>query len=236
MSAAFRYHPQIFGAFPQLHAGVILAQNLVNCPSPPELQATFLDEQRASLARIGDTPLSEIASLAAWRAAFRQFGVDPTKHRSACEALLRRLVKKGDVPSINALVDICNLVSIRYALPVAAFDARGLQGAITVHLARGDEPFLELDKEEPEHPEPGEVVFTDDGGQVVARRWCWRQSDHSAARVDTRQAIITLEAQHAAASRDVESALDDLLGLLQHYLGGEYTHGVLNASRLEISQ
>ena len=39
--------------------------------------------------------------------------------RSAAEALLRRLTKQGSIPSINTLVDIGNLVSIRYALPVA---------------------------------------------------------------------------------------------------------------------
>ena len=47
-------------------------------------------------------------------------------------ALLRRLTKKGDIPSINAVVDICNLVSIRYALPVAAFDLAAITGGVTV--------------------------------------------------------------------------------------------------------
>ena len=47
--------------------------------------------------------------------AIRGFGVDPTQYRSAAEALLRRLSKSGEIPSINALVDLGNLVSIRYA-------------------------------------------------------------------------------------------------------------------------
>ena len=76
------------------------------------------------LARIGETPLSELPTLAAWRRAFRAFGVDPTAYRSAAEALLRRLTKQGSIPSINALVDIGNLVAIRYGLPVAMFDQR----------------------------------------------------------------------------------------------------------------
>ncbi len=85
-----------------------------------------LDEQQGTLRRIGDTPLSQIPSLVAWRAVFRSFGVDPTQYRSAAEALLRRLTKKGDIPSINLLVDLGNLVSIRYALPVAVFDTSSL--------------------------------------------------------------------------------------------------------------
>ena len=35
------------------------------------------------LARIGDTPLSEIPSLAAWRRVFAAFGAQPTKYRNA---------------------------------------------------------------------------------------------------------------------------------------------------------
>ena len=78
--------------------------------------------------RIGETPLSQIPSLAAWRSVFRGFGLDPTQYRGAAEALLRRLTKKGEIPSVNTLVDIGNLVSIRYALPVALFDLRATTG------------------------------------------------------------------------------------------------------------
>src|SRR5512137_145912 len=137
----FGYHPDLLKRYPDICGGVILAQGLNNGPTPPDLLQAYQTEQRATLYKIGRQPLSEIPSLAAWRAAFRLFGVDPTKYRSAAEALLRRLSKKGDIPSISALVDLCNLVSIRYAIPVAAFDARALSGSITVRFAAGNESF-----------------------------------------------------------------------------------------------
>jgi DNA/RNA-binding domain of Phe-tRNA-synthetase-like protein len=46
---------------------------------------------------------------------FTRFGAKPTQYRCAAEALLRRLAKHGDISPINTLVDIGNLVSIRYA-------------------------------------------------------------------------------------------------------------------------
>ena len=107
---AFQYHPDILVQFPNICASIVLAQGLQNGPTPEALQDAFLNEQRATLERIGDTPLSEIETLAAWRKAFRQFGVNPTKYRSAPEALLRRLTKKGDIPNINTIVDLVNLV------------------------------------------------------------------------------------------------------------------------------
>jgi len=231
----FRYHPDIFSSFPNLCTGVILARGLVNGPTPEELRQSFLKEQRRTLDRIGNIPLSELEPLAAWRAVFRAFGVNPTKHRSAHEALLRRLTKKGDIPSINTLVDLSNLVSIRYMLPVATFDARHLHGAITVHFSDGTERYTPLGESQEEHPEPGEVIFSDDDGMVIARRWCWRQSEGSAANPETNRAIITVEALHSGGRADVNIALDDLLELLQKYAGGSYVWGVLDRGNQEIS-
>ena len=225
----FQYHPDILARYPAVVGGVILAQGMTNGPTPTSLQAMYQAEQQATLQRIGNTPLSQITSLAAWRSAMRGFGVDPTQYRSAAEALLRRLTKKGDIPSINLLVDLGNLVSIRYALPVAVFDTRALQGTITVHFADGSERYTTLGENEVEHPEPGEVVFSDETKLVIARRWCWRQSEDSAANAETRNAIITVEAHHAEGHQDVEAALNDLLEFLRKYAGGNYIPGILDA-------
>src|SRR5216684_5780760 len=231
----FQYDPAVLARFPTVVGGVILAQNMTNVPTPDSLQTMYQAEQQATLQRIGATPLSQIPSLSAWRSAFRGFNVDPTQYRSAAEALLRRLTKKGDIPSINTLVDIGNLVSIRYALPVAVFDTRPLQGAVNVHFADGTESYTTLGQIEEEHPEIGEVVFSDETGLVIARRWCWRQSEQSAAQLDTTEAIITIEAHHANGRRTIETALNDLQELLTRYAGGTLKLGLLDAHNTAIS-
>ena len=149
----FHLRPAITARFRAIEGGVIHAVGLANGPSRDDLVEAFAAEQAAALARIGSTPLSELPSLAAWRRAFRAFGVDPTAYRSAAEALLRRLTKQGSIPSINALVDIGNLVSIRYALPVAVFDQRAMTGGTTVRFATGAETFTDLGSGERESPE-----------------------------------------------------------------------------------
>src|SRR5690348_12602867 len=221
-SLTFRYSPDLVERFSDVTGGVIFAEGVTNGPPSVPLREAYRVEQAAVRARIGETPLSQLATLAAWRAAFRTFGVDPTQYRCAAEALLRRLTKKGDIPSINTLVDIGNLVSIRYGLPVAMFDTQHLQGAVTVHFADGTERFKPLGEAVVEHPDVGEVVFSDETGLVIARRWCWRQSDESAARETTTDAIITVEAQHNTGRADVEKALADLTRLLSEYAGGTF--------------
>jgi DNA/RNA-binding domain of Phe-tRNA-synthetase-like protein len=226
----FRYDPTVVEQFPDVVGGVLLAGGLTVGETPQALAEAFAAEQQATLARLGDTPLSEVPSLFAWRRAFRAFGVDPTAYRSAAEALLRRLTKQGSLASINTLVDIGNLVSIRYALPVAVFDRDSITGTLTVRQATGDESFTDLGSGTTEQPEPGEVIFIDEAGHVAARRWCWRQSAESASSAATSEVIVTVEGHHAEARADVEAALADLDALLRSFAGAtETTMGIVDA-------
>jgi len=227
----FRYDPPIVERFPGIVGGVIRAGGVANGPTPPALAAAFDVAQAEVIARIGATPLSELPSLAAWRRAFRAFGVDPTQYRSAAEGLLRRLTKQGELPRIGTLVDLANLVSIRHALPVAVFDVEAIRGGIAVRFARGDERWSDLGSSTTERPEPGEVIFADEADEVVARRWCWRQSAGSAARETTTEILVTVEGHHEGAAADVTAALDDLEELLRgHAAPQAIRRGVLSAA------
>lgn len=225
--ARFRYDPAIVERFPTVVGGVIHATGVTNGPTPPTLAEASRAEAVAVRARLGDTPLSELPTLAAWRRVFRRFGVDPTQYRSAAEALLRRLLKQGELPAIGALVDLANLVSIRYALPVAVFDQRGITGGTIVRFARGDERWADLGSSQTEHPEPGEVIFSDEADVVSARRWCWRQSAASAAREDSTEVLVTVEGHHETAVADVTRALDDLETLLRTHAAPATVRGAL---------
>ena len=201
-----------------------------NGPSPPALAAAYRAEQEDTLTKLGDQPLGILPSLAAWRRAFTAFGVEPTRYRSAAEALLRRLTKHGEIPSVSLLVDTGNLVSIRYLLPVAVLDVAGVAGGIRVRLAEGDEEYTDLGATTVDRPDPGEVVFVDDAGLVHARRWCWRQSVQSATGPDTKEILIAVEGLHEAAADDVSAALDDLEQLLaEHSPGATFERALLTA-------
>ena len=226
----FAYDPEVAARFTSVAGGVVHAEGVSNGPSPAGLIAAFEAEQQETLARIGDTPLSELSTLAAWRRVFRAFGVDPTAYRSAAEALLRRLTKQGSIPSINALVDIGNLVAIRYGLPVAMFDQRSVSGGTTVRFAAGTESFTDLGSGDRETPAEGEVIFIDDAGLVSARGWCWRQSAESASGPDTTEVLVTVEGHHDGAEEDVSAAAADLEALLRAHCGpASMVSGVVSA-------
>ena len=230
----FQYHPEILHHFPNTNAAIIIADGVRNSTSSPRLKEKYVGEQQIVIEKIGTNPLSEIDTLAAWRNTFRQFGVNPTKYRSAPEALLRRLTKKGDIPSINSVVDVCNLVSIRYAIPVAAFDLRSINTPLTVRFSSGDEPFIPLGSDQVETPDDGEVIFVDEAGVVSARRWCWRQTNGSAAKKNSEHIVFTIEAQHSGGRLDVERAANDLLRFISEFCGGKQEHSYLNQDNLSL--
>lgn len=228
----FSYHPDVLAGFPTIRAGVVYATGLANGPSPDGLRQAYRAEQVAALARFGGTPMSDIPSIVAWRRAFSTFGVKPTQYRNAAEALIRRLTKTGDIPSINTLVDMANLVSIRYGLPVAAMDQARVAGSTTVCFATGDELFRDLGRSQTTSPEPSEVIFVDQAGAVSARRWCWRQSAGSATGPGTVEALFTVEGHHEGAGNDVARATHDLVTLLEsHQPQARVQSGRLSPSR-----
>lgn len=227
MNAMFAYDDAVAERYPMIRAGVAHATGLDNGPSPAELLDEYRAEQRAASERLKATAIADLPSIAAWRRAFTRFGAKPTQYRSAAEALLRRLAKHGDIPTISTLVDIGNLVSIRYAMPVAVFDPANIAGSTTVRFATGDELFMDLGSTDRVSPDPGEVIFVDDDDMVSARRWCWRQSAQTATSGATVEALYVIEGLHDTAGEDVESALADLTSLLAARQPGSSTESWL---------
>lgn len=121
------------------------------------LAAPFLERARLRLAGASESDLPEIQ---AWRRAFASMGIKPTQYRCASEALLRRLRKEGSMPPLHPLIELCNAVSMAYAIPVAVLDAQRLGSALEVRYADGTERYLTFGGDT-EHPEPGEVTYAD---------------------------------------------------------------------------
>src|SRR6185503_8291101 len=123
-------------------------------------------------------PESQLPEISAWRRAYAQMGLKPTQYRSAAEALLRRFRREGDLPRVHPLVDVCNALSLAFALPVAVFDLAGVAGHLEVRPAEGGEEHVGFGGEV-EHAEPGEVIFADADRHARARRRARRRVGRS---------------------------------------------------------
>jgi DNA/RNA-binding domain of Phe-tRNA-synthetase-like protein len=140
-------------------------------------------------------------------------GMKPTQYRSAAESLLRRFRKENALPQLHPLVDLCNAVSLAFALPVAVIDLDQVDDFLHVRHANGDEQYLAFNGEI-ETPAAGEVIFADASNHAHARRWTFRQSRRSTVGAATRRALIVSEGLHASAAADVPALIATLAGEL----------------------
>lgn len=159
--------------------------------------------------RLDHGPESEMPEIAAWRRAYSQMGLKPTKYRSAAEALLRRFKRENDLPRLHPLVDFCNAVSIAFALPVAVFDLAGVDEYIEVRHARGTENYLAFNGKI-EQPAQEEVILCDAADHAHGRRWTFRQSRQSTVSPTTTKVLVICEALHETAREDVSTVMDAL--------------------------
>ncbi len=221
----FRHASAIWREYPQLSAGALHLRGVHAQAAVAAHAEAFIERGRARLAQGSESELPEIQ---AWRRAFAGMGVKPTQYRCASEALLRRLRKDGPPPPLHPLIDLCNAVSMAYAIPIAVLDLRHVGTALEVRPADGTETYLTFGGDT-EHPEPGEVTYADPEGRAHARRWTNRQSGLSAVRDDTREVLIVAEALHAGAAGDVARLVDELREVLARVWQPPQRHALLTA-------
>ncbi|MEO1080385.1 MAG: phenylalanine--tRNA ligase beta subunit-related protein [Pseudomonadota bacterium] len=225
----FSYSADLASRYPSLVSAFAFAGKIAQTPAEDVVESCL----QIGLARLDEQPEAEFAAIKAWRATFSSMGLKPTQYRCASESLLRRLRKERSLPVINPLVDLCNAVSVAYAVPVAVFDVARFTEFLEVRLADGSERYLAFHGEI-EAPAEGEVVFVDADNDAHARRWTHRQSRKSAVSEGTRTALIVIEGLHDTAEADV-SAARDLVATTLRELGAVTHIGLLRGGRGKFS-
>lgn len=185
----------------------------------PELAAEALSRACRSLAATRAAWAE--AHLSAWAEMFRQFGAKPQRTPCSAEALCKRVLRDGSLPSIDPVVDLYNAISIDYAVPVGGENFATYVGVPRLVIADGTERFDTLKDGAPAHesPEAGEVVWRDDVG-VTCRRWNWRQGVRTRLSAEAKQMWFILESLPAMPLDALHEAGDRLTQGLQLMMPG----------------
>ncbi len=164
--------------------------------------------------------VSQLPKIAAWRAAYRVFGVKAKDYPSSVEALYKRVAKGGGVASINPLVDIYNYISLKHMLPAGGEDIDKMTGDLRLTYATTDAtPVTVLGKDAAQAPAEGEIIYEDDMG-TICRRWNWREVARTVLTSDTTNCILVLEALNPVTDDELYAAQQELGKLAQRYCGG----------------
>jgi len=216
---------EIAADFPGFRVAVVVGVDLaIAAERPPALAAEIVKREAAARERWAGTELAEIPGIAAWRRAYRQFGIKHTSYRSAVERLVKNALAGRELPAINGFVDAYNAVSLTHVLPAGADDLDRVKGDLAFRYARPGDSFLDMGARDdagrplPDPPKEGEVVYAD-AGKVLCRRWNWRQDARSVVTPATRRAVVTLQANGHG---DPAAAAAGLVALLESTCGGRY--------------
>lgn len=220
----FCHSPEIWRDFPELVPGVLLARGIRVEDSVAARTTRF---REVAAMRLEGSSEGEMPEIQAWRRAFSKMGLKPTQCRCAAESLLRRFRKEKVLPQILPLIDLCNSISLAFAIPIAVFDVSRISDYLQVRYANGSEVYSTLSGEL-EHPEPGEVIFADSQGKAHARRWTNRQSGYSAVRGETSYVLIAAEAMHSSAQTDIQRLVGVIAGELRAIWSVDLKTAILN--------
>jgi lysyl-tRNA synthetase class 2 len=195
------------------------------------LQALYHAEQEGVRTFLADRKISELISVAAWRQAYKQFGVDPHKFSPSIERLLKR-VQKGDLSPINPLVDLYNLISIRSLFPAGGNDLDSVVGDILLRVASAKEiPIKLIQEDKSEAPVSGEVIYADQEG-AICRRWNWKQDDRTKITPDTRNAIFFVESLPLQSADELKNAITALTLYITTHCGGVAYSGIVDREHM----
>jgi DNA/RNA-binding domain of Phe-tRNA-synthetase-like protein len=215
---------RVFERFPGYLRAVVLAREVTNIPSPAALVELLRAAEESARRSLAGQDLSAHAGIHAWREAYRALGVKPTEFRPSMEAMLRRVLNGHDLPAINALVDIGNIVSLRHLLPVGGHALDRLEGDVSLRPAHGGETYIPFanpgDPQPPaEQPPAGEFIFAE-GDTVLTRRWTWRQSARTMTTLETAFVGYNVDILPPVTRAQGEDACGEIGELVTRFCGG----------------
>ncbi len=223
----------ITSAFPNYRVAFVFAEGLNIAPErPPALDALIAEREAAARAQWAGTELSQIPGVAAWRAAYKAFGIKQTRYRSSVERLVKNVLADRSLARINAFVDAYNAVSLAHVLPLGADDLDKVTSPLAFRYAREGDSFVDMadaaeEGGEVEAPRAGEVVYAD-AAHVLCRRWNWRQDARSIITPATTRAVVTVQSNGAG---DVAAGAADLVDLIERFSDGQCRVEILDAAR-----
>ena len=233
MARKFRVDGRIFEMFPELAVGVVVCRDIDNTGEADGIMEAIRAREKEIKENFRLEVLSQHQKVNPWREAYRKFGGKPKKNNSSIESLLRRTLKGEELRHINKIVDIYNLLSLKYVLPFGGEDLGKAEGDIRLTIAgAGEEPVTLLGEKEPRPPKEGEVIYRDDVS-AICRRFNWKECDRTKFSEDSKSAVLVAEGLPPASREVIEVAVKELKELVEKHCGGSISTAVLSKANPE---
>lgn len=230
----FKIAKNIFNDYPGLKIGIVLAININNEKENKEIEELFKKTQKKIKDSFTTKNLGQYPFILSWRDAYRKFGAKPKDHLSSIENLTKKILDGGELKSVNNLVDIYNMISLKYLIPAGGEDLDTIKGDIQLTLANENEPKVKLLGEKEERsPLQGEVIYKDEVGALV-RRWNWKEAERTKLTKQTKNAFFVLEGLPPITDEIIKTATNELANLIKKYCEAEVSFDLLDEKHNEV--
>lgn len=160
--------------------------------------------------------ISKVPGVQIARRLFRELNIEPTKHRPASEALLRRALKNLPLYSVNNLVDVCNWFALETLLPNGVYDRDKIQPPIVLRRGLPGEEYLGHN---------AQLVHLADRYALADRKGVFgspiTDSQRTAVTLQTRSALVVIYATDDYDCESLADQADQLAERITQYCGGK---------------
>lgn len=158
--------------------------------------------------------------LLGYRKLHEKVKVSNRKFISSPENLLLNLIKNKTLPSINAIVDIYNLISVKYKIALGAHDMKYISGNVTMRNTIGNELFIPLGQDSPKEVRENLYAYIDDSNEIICLLEV-RQVEKTKVTIDTSDCFFIIQGNEETSLNYLKSATDELIFLIKKYCGGK---------------
>ena len=225
--------PEVFKLNPKLQFGILIGKGLKNTESNSDDTARLRAAENFIRQIIPAEELRNHPTVQNYRNTMEMSGINPNKYPVSVEAMFKRVLKGDSLPDINALVDLCNAVSLENQISLGGHDLRDIPEDLAVKFTQGTERFLPFGATEYESVAAGELAFTS-GDIIQTRKWIWRQSELGKMKFDSQEVFFQLVGFDYHHGSPLMNALDSLEELIIHRFNGQCQRLIVNQSNPEI--
>jgi DNA/RNA-binding domain of Phe-tRNA-synthetase-like protein len=129
-----------------IQLGIVFAKNVKIDNDPARTAPAFRKLESDIKQKFRLTPPSAHPVISAVRRMYRRIGWEPTQYRPSSEAMIRRLLKGKGLYHINNLVDLGNICSTHFHLPMGLYDYDKILGPVQLDIGNDEEVYEGISK------------------------------------------------------------------------------------------
>lgn len=222
----FSVNPELLEKFPNSKFGGLFIFGLNNTKKVENIER-ILHEYTQNLK--GENKRLERKSIRNWDLLLENLDIPAEENMPSHKALLKRAISKGEIPSINPLVNSYNYISLKYNIPIGGHDMDKVE-EIHVGLTNGQETFTPMNTNQAEEIKKDEYGYIDPKKNIIlTRNLVWRQCDQDKISEQTQNVFIPIDDLPGLLSyEEIEKIATELATIVINELGGKAVFGIVN--------